>query len=445
MQLNFPQKYDKIKMLNPLKISAIRKDGFFMSTLKGACIIGQSGGPTAVINTSAQGAIEAALKNENITRVLGAEYGIRGVLEDRLFDMSAEDPAEIALLRSTPASDLGSCRYKLKDSDLDDTDYKRILEIFKKYDVRYFFYNGGNDSMDTCNKISKYMLKAGWECRVMGIPKTVDNDLFGTDHCPGFGSAAKYIATSAAEISRDAQVYGAKNGSVIILEIMGRNAGWLTAAAALANTIGQGPDLVYLPEVPFEMDKFLADVGNLYKQNGNVLVAVSEGVRDKDGKFISEYGTDIAQEKDAFGHSQMGGLAGVLVDYVKKNIGCKTRGIEFSLLQRCAMHCASATDIEEAYLAGAAAVEAATAGHTDKMVAFSRPEGEPYRCDIQLLDLSNVANAEKMVPREWINEEGNGMTQAFIDYALPLIAGDHHPVTENGLPRYAKLRRVLAK
>ena len=244
-----------------------------MSELRGACIIGQSGGPTAVINASALGVIRTALDTDCITRVLGAANGIQGVLEDRLYDMGQEDAGELELLRYTPSSALGSCRYKLADPDVDDTDYQRILEIFKKYNVRYFFYNGGNDSMDTCNKISKYMQKVGYECRVMGVPKTIDNDLFGTDHCPGFASAAKYIATSCMEVYQDARVYD--TGMVCIIEIMGRHAGWLAGAAALATAYGAGPDLVYLPEVDFDMDQFLADVERIYKEKGNCMVAVS--------------------------------------------------------------------------------------------------------------------------------------------------------------------------
>ena len=232
-----------------------------MSELRGACIIGQSGGPTSVINASAQGAIQAALKADCITRVLGAAHGIKGVLEDKLYDMGQEDAAELELLQNTPSSALGSCRYKLADPDKDDTDYQRILEIFKKYDVRYFFYNGGNDSMDTCNKISKYMQKVGYESRIMGIPKTIDNDLYGTDHCPGFASAAKYIATSCAEVWQDAHVYD--TGMVTIIEIMGRHAGWLAGSAALANLTGCGPDLVYLPEVDFDMDQFVKVVTDI--------------------------------------------------------------------------------------------------------------------------------------------------------------------------------------
>ena len=282
-----------------------------MSELKGACIIGQSGGPTSVINASAYGAIKTALENESVTKVYGALNGIKGVLDDNLIDMGEECPDELALMKYTPSSALGSCRYKLKPADVDDTDYKRILEIFRKYNVRYFFYNGGNDSMDTCNKISKFMQKSGWECRVMGIPKTIDNDLAGTDHCPGYGSAAKYIATSVMEIYLDARVYD--TGMITVIEAMGRNAGWLTAAAALAAYKGCGPDLIFLPEVNFDLNSFLDKVQKIYDANKKCIVVVSEGIRDKDGKYISEYGAENLA-KDSFGHSQLGGLAAFLAN-----------------------------------------------------------------------------------------------------------------------------------
>ncbi len=411
-----------------------------MSELRGACIIGQSGGPTSVINASAYGAIRAALDAGQITRVLGAAHGIKGVLDDVLFDMGMEDPSELELMKNTPSSALGSCRYKIADPDKDDTDFKRILEIFKKYDVRYFFYNGGNDSMDTCTKISKFMLKSGYECRIMGIPKTIDNDLYGTDHCPGFGSAAKYIATSCMEIHRDARVYDI--GMITVIEIMGRNAGWLTAASALAGHVGEGPDLIYLPEVPFDMDTFLDDVKKVYDKHHKAIIAVSEGIRDADGKYIAEYATDGAQAKDAFGHQQMGGLAAYLAHSVKVKTGAKVRGIELSLLQRCAAHSASATDIAESMMAGKTAVESAVAGITDKMVAFERVSQEPYKCDIKLIGLTEVANVEKKVPREWINDAGNGILQPFIDYALPLIQGEPDMKKEHGLPRFARLKKV---
>ena len=390
-----------------------------MSKLQGACIIGQSGGPTSVINASAYGVIRTALDNPDITAVYGAAHGIKGVLDDKLYDMGKEDAQELAYLLNTPSSELGSCRYKIADPDVDDTDYQRILEIFKKYDVRYFFYNGGNDSMDTCNKISKFMQKMGYECRVMGVPKTIDNDLFGTDHCPGFASAAKYIATSCAEVYKDARVYD--TGMVTIIEIM-------------------GPDLVYLPEVDFDMDKFLADVTAIYKKNGNCIVAVSEGIHYADGSFVSEAKTSAT---DGFGHAQLGGLAALLANLVKEKTGAKVRGIELSLLQRCGAHLASKTDVKEAWQAGAAAVNAAVEGVTDKMVAFKCTREGGYTCETSLEPLDIVANFEKKVPREWINEAGNGVKQEFIDYVLPLIQGETDAPKENGLPRFAHLKKVL--
>jgi 6-phosphofructokinase 1 len=410
--------------------------------LKGACIIGQSGGPTAVINSSVYGAIKAARDSKLITKVLGASHGIVGVLKGELFDLGLEDEYELSLLVNTPSSELGSCRYKIADPDVDTTDYEKILEVFKKYDVRYFFYNGGNDSMDTCEKISRYMEKVGYECRVMGIPKTIDNDLFGTDHCPGFGSAAKYIATSCMEIAKDACVYDA--GQITIVEIMGRNAGWLAGAAGLARYFGSGPDMVFLPEVDFDVDKFFAEVVRLYELNHRVFVAISEGIHDSNGTFISEYGSDLASQKDAFGHSQMGGTAVLLANEIKARTGAKVRAIELSLLQRCAAHCASKTDIEEAQNAGRIAVEAALEGDTGKMVAFKRIElNGNYSCEYTLMPLSKVANVEKKVPREWITADGSNVTQEFINYALPLIQGEPDRVYEHSLPRYAKLKKVL--
>ena len=411
-----------------------------MSELKGACIIGQSGGPTSVINASAYGVIRTALDSGSITNVYGAEHGIKGVLADRLFDMSMEDPKELELLKYTPSSALGSCRYKMKDPDEDDTDYKRILEVFKKHDVRYFFYNGGNDSMDTCNKISKYMQKVGYECRVMGVPKTIDNDLYGTDHCPGYASAAKYIATSLMEVYQDAHVYD--TGMICIVEIMGRHAGWLTAAAALATKYGAGPDLIYLPETDFDMDKFVADVSKRYEEKKNCIVAVSEGIHYADGRFVSEAKTAAT---DGFGHAQLGGLAATLAGIMKERTGAKVRGIELSLLQRCAAHCASQTDIDESFMSGKTAVEQMLNGVTDKMVGFECDRTNGYTCKAKLFDLSDVANFEKKFPAEWITPEGNNVTEDFIKYAMPLIQGETKLEKENGLPRFARLKKVFAK
>ena len=410
-------------------------------TLSGACIIGQSGGPTSVINASAYGVIRTALDTGCITKVYGAAHGIKGVLEDKLYDMGYEDAYELSLLMNTPSSELGSCRYKMADPEADDTDYRRILEIFKKYDVRYFFYNGGNDSMDTCDKISRYMEKSGYECRIMGVPKTIDNDLANTDHCPGFGSAAKYIATSCAEVYKDAHVYD--TGMIVIIEIMGRHAGWLAASSALASLTGCGPDLIYLPERDFDMDEFVASADRIYREKGNCIAVVSEGIHYADGRFVSEAKVSAT---DGFGHAQLGGLASLLANVVKERTGAKVRGIELSLLQRCGAHIASKTDVDEAFLAGKAAVEAAVAGETGKMVAFKRESADgKYVCVPTLVPLTSVANYERKVAAECITPDGASVTQDFIDYALPLISGEPERPTENSLPRYARLKKVLAK
>lgn len=415
-----------------------------MGVLKGACMFGQSGGPTSVINASAAGVFIEALKQENITKVYGAAHGIRGILDEDFYDMGMEDIKELELLKNTPSSSLGSVRYKLKDVTVDDTDYKRLLEVFKKYDIRYFFYNGGNDSMDTCNKISKFMANSGWECRVMGVPKTIDNDLFGTDHCPGFGSAAKYVATTVMEIKQDANVYDTP--MITVIEAMGRNAGWITASAALAGAKGHGADLIYLPEVDFDIEKFLADVKVKMDENkGKCLVVVSEGIHDKDGVLIAEKFAENLS-KDAFGHAQLGGIATTLANLCKEKFGCKTRGIEFSLMQRCGAHVASGRDIEEAFNAGATAVKCACDGMTDKMVIFVRDMSlGSYECKYDVLDLNLVANTEKKVPLEWITENGTNLSDEFVKYALPLIQGEPNMVKEDGLPRFAKLKKVSAK
>ena len=408
--------------------------------LVGAAIIGQSGGPSAVINASAYGVIKTALESESITTVYGAFHGIVGVLNDRLMIMDKEDPKELEKMLYTPSSALGSCRYKIADPDADDTDYKRILEIFKKYNVRYFFYNGGNDSMDTCNKINRYMQKVGYECRVFGVPKTIDNDLFGTDHCPGFASAAKYIATSVMEVSRDCQVYD--KGMITIIECMGRHAGWLTAATALAGAKGDGPDLIYLPEDDFNMEDFLDDVIRVYNGRGSCLVAVSEGIHYADGAFVSEA---KASSTDGFGHAQLGGLAARLANIVKAATGAKVRGIELSLLQRCAAHCASGTDIEESFNSGKLAVEAALRGESGKMVGFRCDRKDGYVCHYELFNLEDVANYEKKVPLEWITSDNAYVTEDFIDYCMPLIAGETGMKKVDGLPDFVKLKRVFAE
>lgn len=407
-------------------------------------MFGQSGGPTSVINSSAAGVFVEALKQENITAVYGLEHGIVGLLNEKFFDMSKEDARELELLKYTPSSALGSVRYKLKDAAVDDTDYKRILEVFKKYNVRYFFYNGGNDSMDTCNKISKYLQSVGYECNVIGVPKTIDNDLYGTDHCPGFASAAKYIATTVMEVNLDAKVYDTP--MVCVIEAMGRHAGWLTASAALASVNGLGADLIYLPEKDFDVDRFVEDVKAVCARNNNKCIAVvSEGIHDSNGTLICESVGTVA--RDSFGHAQLGGVASILANLIKEKTGYKTRGIELSLMQRCGAHLASRNDVEEAFNAGAFAVKSACEGETDKMVIFKRDKDENgnYVCTNVLMPLELAANTEKKVPDEWIINDGTGIGDEFIEYALPLIQGEAKAPLENGLPRFARLKRVYAK
>lgn len=410
-----------------------------MKTLKGVALLGQSGGPTSVINASAAGVFLQSLKEENITGVYAAKHGIKGILNEEFFDITKEDIHELELLKNTPASAIGSVRYKLKDPKVDQTDYLRLLEVFKKYNIRYFFYNGGNDSMDTCNKISKFFQEHDFECRVIGVPKTIDNDLNITDHSPGFPSAAKYVATTFMELFHDSVVYDIPQ--VTIVEVMGRNAGWLTAASHLAKIKGQGPDLIYLPEVAFDEEDFFHQIQQLLKTNGKALVAISEGVKNKDGKYIPEALGEL--KTDSFGHAQLGGAAQVLASSVEARFKVKVRAIEFSLIQRCAAHLASKIDVREAFHSGVKAVKAAISGETDKMVGFKRVSSFPYKIKYVLLPLSLAANTEQKVPLEWILPHGQGLTEDFVEYALPLIQGDDKAPLEDGLPRFAHLKKVL--
>ena len=385
-------------------------------------MFGQSGGPTSVINSSAAGVFTEALKQDCITKVYGAAHGIRGVLNEEFYDIGEEDMKELMLLKNTPSSALGSVRYKLKAEKVDDTDYKRLLEVFKKYNIRYFFYNGGNDSMET-----------------------IDNDLYGTDHCPGYGSAAKYVATTMMELKLDANVYDTP--MITVVEIMGRHAGWLTAAASLANYKGLGADLIYLPEVPFSVDKFKSDVKAVMEKNGGkCMVAVSEGISDASGKLIAEVLAGDNLARDSFGHAQLGGVGAALANMCKAEFGCKTRAVEFSLMQRCGAHLASKADVEEAFKAGAAAVKYAVKGTTDKMVILKRDMSSgKYKCKIGVMSVAKAANAEKKVPDSWIINNGTMLSKEYIDYALPLIQGDCKAPLEDGLPRFAQLKKVLVK
>ena len=409
-----------------------------MKNLVGNALLGQSGGPTSVINASAAGVFIEALNQENITGVFGAVHGIKGILEEDFIDISKEDIEELKRLKNTPSSAIGSVRYKLKDPKKDDSEYRRLLEVFRKYNIRYFFYNGGNDSMDTCNKISKFFKKEGFDCNVMGVPKTIDNDLNVTDHSPGYGSAAKYVATTFMELFHDATVYD--QPMITVVEVMGRNAGWLTAAAALAQHKGQGPDLVYLPEKTFDPDVFFSDVDRVLKQKGKVIVAVSEGIKTKEGKYVPELYQEL--KKDAFGHAQLGGTAQALVSELGNRFNVKLRAIEFSLMQRSAAHLASKVDVTEAFNAGRKAVKAAVSGATDKMIGFKRVSSRPYKIKYVRIPLQKAANEEQKVPLHWIKEDNTGLTQDYIDYALPLIQGDEKAKLEDGLPRFANLKKI---
>ena len=411
--------------------------------MKGNVIVGQSGGPTAAINASLAGVYRTA-KDRGANKVYGMLHGIQGLLKEKYIDLSDHIKTELdaELLKRTPAAFLGSCRYKLPEISVDKTIYERIFAILEELEIMAFFYIGGNDSMDTIKKLSDYAQTVDSPIRFIGVPKTIDNDLEGTDHTPGYGSAAKYIATVTKELVRDGLIYEMQ--SVTVIEIMGRNAGWLTGAAVLAKSEDcEGPDLIYLPEVDFDMEQFLADVHRIYEEKNNVLIAVSEGIHYADGSFVSEA---KASATDGFGHAQLGGLAARLAQVIKEHEHAKVRGIELSLLQRAGAHLASQTDIDEAFAAGKMAVEAALSGETGKMVAFERVmAGGQYACRMKLIPLSDVANYEKKVPVEWIVPEGNNVTQDFIDYALPLIQGVPEIPLENGLPRYARLKKVLTE
>ena len=400
-------------------------------------IVGQSGGPTAAINATLAGVIMGAADASaagRIGKLFGMKHGIEGLLEEDLLDLSGlfGDTERLELLSDTPAAALGSCRRKLPTSD-EDPLYGRIFSILEKANIGYFFYIGGNDSMDTVYRLRRVAEQRGSDIRFIGVPKTIDNDLCGTDHTPGYGSAAKYIAVTVSEIIRDCAVYTLD--AVTVVEIMGRDAGWLTAASALPALYGRpSPDLVYLPEVPFSPDAFLADVKRALSEHPNVVVAVSEGIRLADGTYVGASNSGVA--KDAFGHTHLSGAGAVLRGLVKEKIGCKVRSIELNLPQRCASHLASATDIEESHRIGRAAVEAALGGASGCMMAFERISEEPYTLSIATKDIDQIANAVRSVPRSHINEQGNHVTDACLRYIAPLIVGERRGTYENGLPNH---------
>ncbi len=412
-----------------------------MTKLIGNAVVGQSGGPTAAINATLAGVIRGVKENVGdgaIKTLYGMRNGVEGLLEERLIDLTAffDTEEKIVSLEHTPAAALGSCRKKLPKPGENDAVYEKLLEIFKKYDIRYFFYIGGNDSMDTVAKLSAYTKEHDYQMCIMGVPKTIDNDLVVTDHTPGFGSAAKYIAVTLQEIIRDCAVY--TTPAVTIVEIMGRDAGWLTAAAGISRVVnGIAPDLIYLPERSFNREEFFEDLRAALAQHPNVVVAVSEGIRFADGTYVCE-GFGVAST-DAFGHKQLSGTGKALEYAVKKELGCKVRSVELNISQRCGAHVASATDLAESVMVGRAAVKAASEGVTREMMTILREPGEEYRVTIGHSDVSKIANQIKAVPDEFINERGNHVTDACARYLLPLIAGEAAPTYRDGLPEFLVL------
>jgi 6-phosphofructokinase 1 len=410
-----------------------------MKKLYGNAVVGQSGGPTAAINATLAGVVRGALECEYIGKIYGMKNGIEGLLQRRLIDLSdiLDTEEKIRSLERTPAAALGSCRLKLPSVEKDASVYEKIFEIFSEYDIRYFFYIGGNDSMDTAAKVSKFAEERGYDIRIIGIPKTIDNDLLVTDHTPGYGSAAKYVATTVQEIIYDCAVYTTK--AVTIVEIMGRDAGWLTAASAVGSIVnGIAPDLVYLPECAFSMEEFYASIEKAFEKHPNIVVAISEGIRFADGRYVCESSDSGAT--DVFGHKALSGAAKTLEMAVKNKFGCKVRSIELNLPQRCAGHLLSRTDISESVMLGKEAVRvAAEEGVSGDMMIYERVSNEPYSCTVSHKKVADIANMVKSVPSEYINAEGNFVTKECCEYILPLIEGEDAPVFKNGIPDYIVL------
>lgn len=409
--------------------------------MKDNCIVAQSGGPTVAINASLAGVIDGVKKSNKFTRVYGAIHGIQGVLDNNFIDLSLMALSKFPLVNTlelSPAMYLGSCRYKLPDFEVDSKPYEIIFDRFEEYQVAAFFYIGGNDSMDTVNKLSKYAKKIGSDVKIVGIPKTIDNDLCHTDHTPGFGSAAKYVASTMLEIAHDTYIY--QIPSVVIVEIMGRDAGWLTAASCLArNDYSPAPHLIYLPEVDFDEDQFIEDIKNVLKTSRCVIVAVSEGIHDKDGNYISA----TSAVADKFGHAQLSGTGKALESLVKDRMDIKVRSIELNVLQRCAAHISSRTDINESFALGQAAVKYAAEGMTAVMSTIKRVSNDPYQWIIEPENVSLIANQAKTIPLEWITPEKNDVTHEMEAYLRPLIIGEVSLQYKDGLPMYLPVNHLL--
>lgn len=402
----------------------------------------QSGGVTPVINASACGVIQTAQQYpETIGKVYAGKNGIIGALREELIDASTESAADIEGLKSTPSGAFGSCRFKLKGLEDNKAEYERLIEVFKAHDIGYFFYNGGGDSQDTANKVSQIGAKLGYPITCVGVPKTIDNDLPFTDCCPGFGSVAKYVAVSIKEAGLDVESMCESSTKVFVLEVMGRHAGWIAAAGALAaQNEAEAPHIILFPEVRLDKEKFLKRVDDCVKKYGYCCIVASEGLQDQDGKFMADAGT-----KDAFGHAQLGGVAPVIANMVKDEFGYKYHWAVSDYLQRAARHVASATDVEQAYALGQAAVELAVEGKNAVMPTIVRKSDEPYEWEIGYANLSDVANVEKMLPADYISEDGFGITEKCRKYLQPLIEGEDYPEYENGLPKYVRLKKQLIK
>ena len=410
--------------------------------MKGNIVVGQSGGPTAVINSSLAGVFSAA-KALGVKKIYGMHHGIQGFLNEDLVDMSeyVKDDKDVELLKRTPSAFLGSCRYKMPKIEGNEAVYDKVFEIMEKYDIECLFYIGGNDSMDTIKMLSDYAALKGKPQRFMGVPKTIDNDLPITDHCPGYGSAAKYIATSLKEIIRDNSSFGIEKPTILIVEIMGRHAGWLTAAAALSRGEDcEGPDMIYLPEAVFDMDDFMARVKKLSEEKSSVVIAVSEGIKIADGRFVCELG-DASDYVDAFGHKQLSGCGVVLANKIAAAYGLKTRAVEFSTLQRAATHIASLQDINEAFSVGYLACQAANDGKTGMMITIDVKERDPYQVGYSIYDIHAIANVERPVPAEWIINDGTDVSDEYVKYARPLILGELNPLMVNGVPQHLVLNK----
>ena len=409
--------------------------------MKDTCIVAQSGGPTVAINASLAGVIDGVKKSNKFTRVYGAIHGIQGVLDNNFIDLSLMALSKFPLVNTlelSPAMYLGSCRYKLPDFEVDSKPYEIIFDRFEEYQVAAFFYIGGNDSMDTVDKLSKYANKIGSDVKIVGIPKTIDNDLCHTDHTPGFGSAAKYVASTMLEIAHDTYIY--QIPSVVIVEIMGRDAGWLTAASCLArNDYSPAPHLIYLPEVDFDEDQFIEDIKNVLKTSRCVIVAVSEGIHDKDGNYISA----TSAVADKFGHAQLSGTGKALESLVKDRMDIKVRSIELNVLQRCAAHISSRTDINESFALGQAAVKYAAEGMTAVMSTIKRVSNDPYQWIIEPENVALIANQAKTIPLEWITPEKNDVTPEMEAYLRPLIIGEVSLQYKDGLPMYLPVNHLL--